>query len=110
MARPTRRVIASGIAAWDADSDSNFDKITGAPFPMFQVTAPDDETDLPAASSYQGCFALVDSTLYISNGTTWEIYSGVAANVADSTATDATQMATDFNTLLDALQTAGIMA
>ena len=110
MARPTRRTIASGIAAWDADTDENFDNVTGKPLALFQVVAPDDETDLPAATAYDDCFALVDSTLYISNGTTWEVYSGVSANVADSTATTATQMATDFNLLLTALQDAGIMA
>jgi hypothetical protein len=110
MARPTRRTIASGIAAWDADTDENFDNLTSTPFPMFQVVAPDDETDLPSASSYDDCFALVDSTLYISNGATWEVYSGVSANVANSSATTATQMATDFNLLLTALQDAGIMA
>jgi hypothetical protein len=110
MSRPTRRTIAAGIAAWDADTDENFDNLTSTPFPMFQVVAPDDETDLPAASLYDDCFALVDSTLYISNGATWEIYSGVSANVADSTAVTVADMATDFNLLLAALQTAGIMA
>ena len=107
MARPTRRVIASGIAAWDADSDSNFDKITGAPFPMFQVAV---VGNLPAASSYEDCFALVDDTLYISNGSTWEVYTGQAANVPDSVAVTVAAMASDFNDLLAALQTAGIMA
>ena len=107
MARPTRRVIASGIAAWDADSDANFGILTGAPFPMAQYAL---VGDLPAASSYDDCLALVVDTLYISNGTTWEIYSGVSANVPDSTAVTATDMATDFNTLLAALIAAGIMS
>jgi hypothetical protein len=74
---------------------------------MFQVAL---VGSLPAASSYDDCFALVAETLYISNGATWEIYSGVSANVADSVAVTVAQMATDFNTLLAALQTAGIMA
>jgi hypothetical protein len=66
--------------------------------------------DLPSASSYADCLALVVDTLYISNGTTWEVYSGVSANVPDSTATTAADMASDFNDLLAALITAGIMA
>lgn len=107
MARPTRRIIASGIAAWDADVDENFDKITGAPFPMAQYTL---AGDLPTASSYDDCLALVGNILYISNGATWEVYTGEADNVPDSTATTATQMAIDFNLLLAELQTAGLMA
>ena len=106
MARPTRRVIASGIAAWDADTDENFDKITGAPIAFAQYAL---VGDLPTASSYDDCFALVVDVLYYSDGATWAPYQE-AANVADSTATDATQMATDFNLLLTALQDAGIMA
>lgn len=106
MARPTRRVIASGIAAWDADSDANFNIITGAPFPMFQVAV---VGSLPTASSYDDCFALVDDVLYQSDGATWAPYQQ-AANVPDSTAVNATDMATDFNTLLAALIAADIMA
>ena len=106
MARPTRRVIASGIAAWDADTDENFDKITGAPLAIAQYAL---VGDLPTASSYDDCLALVGSVLYYSDGAAWAPYQE-AANVADSTATTATQMATDFNLLLTALQDAGIMA
>lgn len=106
MTRPTRRTIASGIAAWDADVDANFDQITGAPFPMFQVSL---VGSLPAASSYDDCLALVDDVMYISNGSTWEVYQQ-SANVPDSTATTATDMATDFNTLLAALIAGNIMA
>jgi hypothetical protein len=109
MPRPTRRIIASGIAAWDADTDDNFNAITGEPFPMFQVVAPDEETDLPTASSYDQCFALVEDVMYISNGATWEVYQQ-AANVPDSTAATATDMATDFNTLLAVLIAADVMA
>jgi len=110
MARPTRRTIASGIAAWDADTDANFDIITGQPFPMFQVSV---VGSLPSASSYDDCLAVVgtgsSALLYYSNGSTWEEYQQ-SANVPDSTATTATDMASDFNDLLSALQTAGIMA
>lgn len=106
MSRPVRRVIASGIAAWDGDVDANFDAITGAPFPVAQYAT---TGALPAASSYDQCLALVVDVLYISNGSTWEVYQQ-SANVPDSTAVTAADMASDFNDLLSALQTAGIMA
>lgn len=106
MSRPTRRNITSGIAAWDADTDENFSKVFDAPFPMFQET---DAGSLPAASSYDSCFALVNDILYVSDGTSWAPYLGTSANVPDSTATTAADMASDFNDLLSALKTAGIM-
>jgi hypothetical protein len=109
MARPTRRIIGSGVAAWDADTDENFDIVTGAPLPfaLYALVG-----DLPVASSYDECFALVgpvgSAILYKSNGSTWEPYQ-VSDNVADSTATTASEMATDFNELTTALIAAGIM-
>ena len=111
MARPTLRTISNGIQSWDADTDANFNMITGAPFPMFQVAL---IGELPLASSYDDCLAIVgtgaSARMYISNGSTWELYDSVAANVPDSTATTATDMANDFNDLLSALKAAGIMA
>ncbi len=107
MSRPTRKIIASGISAWDADVDFNFALLTDYPFAIYQASS---VGTLPSASTYPDCLALVGSTLYISNGTSWEVYNGVSANVPDSVATDATQMATDFNLLLTALKNANIMA
>lgn len=107
MARPTRKIISSGISAWDGDVDANFGNLTDSPFPIFQV---DLVGELPAASLYDDCFALVGDDLYQSNGTAWSPYLGEAANVPDSTATTVSQMASDFNDLLAALQNAGIMA
>ena len=108
MARPTRNVIASGEAAWDGEVDSNFSIVTDSPFPIasFATTGA-----LPTASSYDDCLAHVqaDDRLYISNGSTWVLYDRKSALVADSTAGDATQMATDFNTLLAALIAANLM-
>lgn len=110
MSRPTRRTIASGIAAWDGDVDANFEIITGQPFPMFQVSL---VGELPTASSYDDCLAIVgtgaSALIYISNGSSWEVYqqSGL---VPDSTATTATDMASDFNDLLTALKSGGLMA
>ena len=109
MARPTRNVIASGEAAWDGEADSNFSIITESPFPIASYAT---TGALPTAASYDDCLAHVqaDDRLYISNGSTWELYDRKSALVDDSTATDATQMATDFNELLAALQTANLMA
>lgn len=104
--RPTRRDISSGIAAWDADVDENFSKVFDAPFPMFQVDA---EVDLPTASSYDSCYALVGDVLYISDGASWAPYLGTSANVPDSTATTAAEAAADLNALFAVMQDAGIM-
>ena len=109
MTRPTRRILASGIAAWDADADFNFSILTDGPFPMVIY---DTTGDLPTASSYTDCLALVGTTtvlMYISDGTTWSVYRQGAV-VADSTATTAADMATDFNELLTSLKDAGLMA
>lgn len=109
MARPVLRVLTAGIAAWDADIDTNFKIITEGPFPMVQYAL---VGDLPSAATYDNCLALVGTTdplMYISNGTTWEVYRQGAA-VADSTAATVADMATDFNELLTSLKDTGIMA
>jgi len=107
MARPTRRTISSEISAWDADVDFNFDLLTGVPLALKQYAL---VGDLPAASSYDDCLALVGSVLYISDGAAWSPYLAQAATVADSVAVTVAAMASDFNDLLASLQTAGIMA
>jgi len=109
MARPERDVIGSGEGAWDGEVDSNFSIMTETPFPIASYAT---IGALPAASSYDDCLAHVQANdrLYISNGSSWELYDRKSALVADSTAADATQMATDFNTLLAALKTANLMA
>lgn len=110
--RPVLRVIASGIAAWDGDVDANFTIITGGPFPIYNPADTATLNSEAPASSYDNCLALVGTTnpvMYLSNGTTWEVYRQGAA-VADSTASTVSEMATDFNELLTSLRDAGIMA
>ncbi len=112
MARPERNIIGSGIAAIDGDIDANFSLMTESPFPIvITATTSTLASSFPAAN-YDDCLALVtaDSRLYISDGAVWTLYDRKSLLVADSSAADATQMATDFNTLLAALQTAGLMA
>jgi hypothetical protein len=109
MPRPERDVIGSGEAAWDGETDSNFSIMTETPFPIASYAT---TGALPAASSYDDCLAHVqaDDRLYISNGATWELYDRKSTFIADSVAVNATQMATDFNTLLAALITNNLMA
>lgn len=111
MARPARNVIPSGEAAWDGEVDSNFSMLTDTPFPILLAA---NIGALPTASSYDACLALVGTTsaarLYISNGSSWVLYDPKAAYVADSVAADVATMAADFNSLLSALKTAGLMA
>ena len=113
MARPTLRLMASGIAAWDADADANFNSITGGPFPMYIAADLATLTSGFAPASYDNCLALADPAdpvLYISDGTDWLPYVAEAGAVTDSTAATAADMATDFNLLLASMRAAGFMA
>lgn len=113
MARPTLRTLVSGIVAWDADADVNFNMIVNAPFPMYLATDLSTLTSSFAPASYTGCFALADPAdpiLYISDGTDWVPYITEATAVPDSEATTAADLADDFNDLLASLQAAGHMA
>lgn len=112
--RPSRIILESGIAAWDADVDALFALIFDAPFP---VHVEDDTTDATTnfpPGNYEDCLLLIGTAgsrrLYYSDGSSWLLYDKQAGLVPDSTATDATQMATDFNSLLSSLKTSGIMA
>ena len=107
--RPERIILEEGQQAWDAEVDTNFEQLTDAPTPFHSEPTVGDLTSKWPAADYVDCVCIVARTLYISNGTSWEIYRQ-AALVADSTAATAADMATDFNLLLSALQTAGIMA
>ena len=105
MARPSRRIIASGIASWDADVDENFNKIFNAPLPVYEAdTLVDLTTDFPPAS-YEQCLAVAGGVPYISDGTDWNTIIGQADAVTTSTATTVSEMVTDFNELLAALKT-----
>lgn len=107
--RPERLTIGEGEQSWDAKADLNFEALVEGPFPIHtEATIGDLNTNFPPAN-YEECIVLVGGVLYISDGATWGVYIQ-AANVPDSTATTVADMATDFNTLLSALQTAGIMA
>ncbi len=69
---------------------------------------------LPAAASYDKCFALVtDATVGLtpvySNGTSWVPLAVQAANQPDSVAEDVTGLVVDFNNLLAKLVAAGVM-
>jgi len=107
--RPERITITDGQQAWDGEVDLNFGQLTDAPFPMhFEDTIGALTTNFPPAN-YDQCTALIDTTMYISDGATWSVYrEGVF--VADSTAVTVADLATDFNELLASLQGAGIMA
>ncbi len=112
MARPERNNIESGIAAWDGDVDRNFAIMLDSPFPIVVAATTSALLSGFPAASYDDCLALVltDSRLYISTGSTWELYDRKSALVADSTASNVSEMATDFNELLDALKASDLMA
>jgi hypothetical protein len=107
--RPVRKVLTDRLQAWDADVDVNFEIITDAPFPIAQFADFASLEIAAPAANYDECICLVSGELAISDGVSWGPYRK-SANVPDSTATTVADLATDFNSLLSALQAAGIMA
>jgi len=114
MARPTRIILESGIAAWDGDIDSLFSLFFDAPFPMQIAVDISAATSAYPPASYTDCLLMIGAEgsrrFHTSTGSAWVLYDKLAGFVPDSTATTSTQMATDFNTLLASLQAAGFMA
>lgn len=110
MTRPKRIVLGEGNQAWDGEADANFAMLTESPLPVYEAdTLVDLTNDFPPIS-YEQCFAIIGNDLYTSDGAAWNPYTGpVADNVPDSTATTIVDMATDFNTLLQALRDVHIM-
>lgn len=113
MARPSRIILESGVAAWDVDIDALFAQIFDAPFPIRVEADTTDATSNFPPANYEDCLLMIGTAgsrrLYYSDGSSWLLYDRVAAHVPDSTATTAADMASDFNDLLASLQTAGIM-
>jgi len=109
MSRPSRLIIASGIAAWDADVDANFGMIFNKPFAMHQEETEGELNTNFDPADYDQCLVLVGEELYISDGTAWKKYLGVSNHVDDSTASTVSEMVQDFNLLLSKMQDAGQM-
>jgi hypothetical protein len=107
--RPERISLSEGTQAWDGEVDANFNMLINAPLPLhFEGSVLDLNTNFPAVN-YDDCIVTVSGVLYISDGAVWSVYR-LSAAVPDTTAVTVSEMATDFNTLLSALRTAGIMA
>ena len=77
MARPEKKDIVSGLEAWDAEADDNFEITFNTPFPPALYA---NAAALPSAALYEGCIAWVEDVelLYISSGGAWESLTEVA--------------------------------
>lgn len=90
MARPSPEPIDRTSADWVTRFNDNMAKVLDAPLAL--VTA----ADVPALTSafnpniYNGCFAVIGTDLYLSNGTTWEFLREQLTYVADLNPSTAT--------------------
>lgn len=84
MARPEIDDMDVTKAGWVATLNANTAKILDTPFPIF---LPADKATLDAITPalYVGCFSIVatDNRLYISDGSTWELYDAKLDFIAD---------------------------
>lgn len=73
MARPSRISITPAITGWDTSVNDMFASIYDQPFPVRVVADLATLTSTYSAALYDQCLAATSdtSTLYISNGTTW---------------------------------------
>ena len=79
MTRPTKNAIDSGIQGWEGKIDDNDSVLFNGPIPIHEHVG--DQTDLEAtfaAAAFDRCFIWVNHTsvgwtLYVSDGTDWEI-------------------------------------
>ena len=113
MARPSTTAMDVTKTGWVATLNTNFAMVLDTPFPMYLAT---DKATLDAITPglYENCFALVatDSRLYISDGSTWELYDAKLDYIADmnpgvSTITD---IKNAYNALLADMKSKGMMA
>jgi len=84
MTRPIIADMDVTQAGWVTTLNSNMAKILDTPFPIF-LPADKATLDAIAPALYVGCFAIVetDSRIYISDGTTWNLYEAKLDFVAD---------------------------
>lgn len=113
MARPTIAEMDVTKTGWVAVLNSNTAKILNAPFPIF-LPANKATLDAITPALYVGCFAIVatDSRLYISDGSTWELYDAKLDFISDmnpgvSTIAD---IKNAYNALLADMKTKNMMA
>ncbi len=113
MARPTIADMDVTKTGWVAVLNSNLAKILDTPFPIY-LPADKATLDALAPALYEGCFAIVatDSRLYISDGSTWELYDAKLDFIADmipGTSTIA-DIKNAYNALLADMKSKGMMS
>lgn len=80
--RPVRQQIVHGQSGWQDAVNTNFEQIYNSPFPVVQYA---NVGDLPPAAAHTTCLATVGTTLYISDGISWNTLataSGVLTELA----------------------------
>jgi hypothetical protein len=113
MARPEADELDVTKAGWVATLNSNFELVLDAPFPIY-LAADKATLDAITPGLYVNCFALVatDSRLYISDGTSWNLYDAkldFMANLNTGTAT-LNDIKTAYNDLIADMKAKGMMA
>jgi len=113
MARPSLVDIDVTKTGWVADLNTNFEIILDGPFPIY-LAADKATLDAITPGLYVNCFALVatDSRLYLSDGTSWNLYDtklDFMANLNTGTAT-LNDIKTAYNDLIADMKAKGMMA
>lgn len=124
MARPTIIEIVSGQQGWDVDVTDNLRAAFKVSLPVangtielqngtIEGTAYTSFGSLPSAAANDGCLAVVNASgvwqLYLSVGASWKRIGVQAVDPGNSTATNTAELVADFNGLLAALRTAGLL-
>lgn len=116
MAKPVYPTISSGLEGWDADLQAITAILSGpVPLPLYSSFAA-----LPTAANYDDCLAVYNKgaqgswpsgkLIALSRGGAWSTVGFQCAFQAQSSAGTLAALVTDFNTLLTALKTSGLMA
>ncbi len=113
MTRPTISDMDVTKTGWVDTINANFAKIFDAPFPVYLAT---DKATLDAINPglYVNCIAIVatDSRLYLSDGTSWNLYDTKLDFVVDLVPGSATlaDIKNAYNALLADMQSKGMMS
>ena len=120
MARPERNNIQSGLAAWDADVEENFEILFDNPIPLPENTTSRTMAQVDSAyapASYDRCFIAQNVSdgdlsgyyLLFSNGSDWLVCARQVADQSDAAGWADGTAEGDFNALLALLREAGIL-
>ena len=113
MSRPTITEMDVTKTGWVATLNTNFGKVLDAPFPIY-LAADKATLDAITPALYVNCIAIVatDSRIYISDGSSWNLYDSKLDFVANLNPGSATlnDIKDAYNALIADMKAKGMMA